>query len=231
MPRYMCIWWVALLRLSGVLLHLILSKDNSSLRDAVKSFLSLVFRFFFTTAFCTKIREYILRLCWFLISVLVVCRRGWLEDDCKETDSGAGYSGDLARTVSGRHCYVWNNLDSYVSDHLWKSHDDSLWPIRWSWKNTVQRLKLFWMIRICKWSAGPRKADDFMNAVHTKESVSGSLMTRTWWRKLCSHCTTTAAIQTTIVEVRGVSPTRAPTRWSTATSHAAVSVWTEFDRK
>jgi len=45
------------------------------------------------------------------------------EDECKETDSGAGYSGDLSRTASGRRCYAWSDLDSYVRDHLWKSHD------------------------------------------------------------------------------------------------------------
>jgi len=47
----------------------------------------------------------------------------WSEDECKETDSGTGYSGDLARSASGRRCYTWNNLDSYVRNHLWKSHD------------------------------------------------------------------------------------------------------------
>ena len=45
------------------------------------------------------------------------------EDECKETDSGSGYSGDLARTSAGRRCYTWSDLDSYVRDHLWKSHD------------------------------------------------------------------------------------------------------------
>jgi len=50
------------------------------------------------------------------------------EDECKETDSGAGYSGDLARSASGRPCYTWSDLDSYVRDHLWKSHDVAVMP-------------------------------------------------------------------------------------------------------
>jgi len=53
----------------------------------------------------------------------LLCWCDYTEDECKETDAGAGYSGDLNHTATGRLCYTWSDLDSYVRDYLWKSHD------------------------------------------------------------------------------------------------------------
>ena len=46
-----------------------------------------------------------------------------LEHTCKETNSGSGYSGNLARSNSGRKCFHWSQLDSIIVNQLWKSQD------------------------------------------------------------------------------------------------------------
>ena len=75
---------------------------------------------------------------------MAICRCDWSEDECKETDSGGGYSGDLAHSASGRHCYIWNDLDSYVTNHLWKSHDHRMISVKVSLctKNKVDWLNV-----------------------------------------------------------------------------------------
>ena len=193
---------------------------------------------------------------------MAICRCDWSEDECKETDSGGGYSGDLAHSASGRHCYIWNDLDSYVTNHLWKSHDHRMISVKVSlctkdkvdWLNVEIRtgplvLEVKWINWIWKnrqWKSHDLEvmADALPSLKNYCHNPDNNPWNITDWfflvqsKYLCTcDCIlrrpATAAIQTTIVVVRGVSPTTSLIRWNTATSLVVVRVspLTNFTRQ